>query len=402
MHPDSSICIICKGSRLICGLPYCPLLKKYFIESSVRNKIEKLGDSIFGPSPPNLFVGHYGWPDVRIGPLVSFSEDETNFGINDDPSKWYGKSVDEIIKFRSSLLRPMIKTNVRGKTKQVDQIQNVMLSIKPIDIEAQISGKPHLTISFSSHLQPMGPSVKMKKMKVIDNPKIPKSVDTVISEKMKAVESSQILFDKGCDVYYLTKVLSAGVLGIEKRMVPSRWSITATDDMISKYLISKIKNYDTISDYFVGSSEYMSNRFEILLMPGNWEFENFEAWAPGTLWSQGLNEPEIIEEYEGWNGRTKYSLQAGGYYASRYAATEALDSMRKQARVIVFREIGPGYQIPLGVWVVREAAKRAYRNMKRFSNFNEAFLDISSRLKNPIDSYLKMSKILTQTKLVDF
>jgi hypothetical protein len=137
-------------------------------------------------------------------------------------------------------------------------------------------------------------------------------------------------------------------------------------------------------------------------MPGNWEFENFEAWAPGTVWSQGGSQPSIIPEYESYNGRTKYALQGGGYYASRYAAVESLDKIHKQARVVVFREIYEGYQLPLGVWVVRETALHAYDNLKRFSTLSEALQEIQSRLRIPLATYFKMSKILSQSRLTDF
>jgi hypothetical protein len=137
-------------------------------------------------------------------------------------------------------------------------------------------------------------------------------------------------------------------------------------------------------------------------MPGNWEFENFEAWAPGTVWSRNGSEAAIIPEYEGNEGRTKYALQGGGYYASRYAAVESLDNMHKQARVVVFREIYEGYQLPLGVWVVRETALRAYDKLKKFSSLSDALQDIQSRLRIPLARYFKISKVLSQSRLTDF
>jgi hypothetical protein len=325
-----------------------------------------------------------------------------DIGIHDNPSQWYGLPVDDIVAFRSNLFRPMRIGNVKNIDRNVEQVQEAVLSINPVDVEAKISGKPKMAVSFSEFMQPMGPSATMKEFRVVDNPKIPSVVDEVIDEKMKAVESAEFLFNKGIDVYYLTKILSAGTLGIQKKMVPTRWSITATDDMIGKYLIDNIKQHETISGYYVGSSEYMSNHFEVLIMPGNWEFENFEAWAPGTVWSMHGSQPSIIPEYEGYDGRTKYALQGGGYYASRYAATESLDKMRKQARVVVFREIYEGYQLPLGVWVVRETALRAYDNLKRFSTLSEALQEIQSRLRIPLTTYFKMSKILSQSRLTDF
>ena len=400
MQSDPSMCVICKGSRLLCGLQQCPLMKRYYIQQSVQRKVDSIAakSSLFGPSPPNIFVGNFGYPDVRYGPMVSLED----LSIHDNPSQWFGLPVDDIISFRANLFRTIRIGNAKKIDRNVEQVQEAILSINPVDIEAKITGKPKMSVSFSEYVQPMGPSGKLDKFRVVDNPKIPAAVDEVMGEKMKAVDSAEFLFNKGLDVYYLTKILSAGTLGIQKKLVPTRWSITATDDMIGKHLIEKIKNHETVGGYFVGSSEYMSNHFEVLIMPGNWEFENFEAWAPGTVWSQGGSQPSIIPEYEGYGGRTKYALQGGGYYASRYAAVESLDKMHKQARVVVFREIYEGYQMPLGVWVVRETAIRAYDKLNRFSTLSDALQDIQSRLRIPLSTYFKMSKVLSQSRLTDF
>ncbi|MEM2974514.1 MAG: Nre family DNA repair protein [Candidatus Micrarchaeia archaeon] len=400
MQPDSSVCVICKGSRLLCGLQQCPLLKRYYIQQSVQRKLDSIAlkSSVFGPSPPNIFVGHVGYPDVRYGPMIAIGE----LGVRDNPSQWYGFPVDDIISFRANLFRTIRIGDVKRIDRNVEQMQEAILSTNPVDIEAKISGRPKMTVTFSEYVQPMGPSARLDRFKVVDNPKIPSAVDEAVEERMKTVDSAKFLFDKGMDIYYLTKILSAGILGVQKKLVPTRWSITATDDMIGKYLIEKIKQHPIVGCCYVGSSEYMSNHFEILLIPGNWEFENFEAWAPGTVWSAFGSQPSIIPEYESYEGRTKYAMQGGGYYASRYAAVESLDRMRVQARVVVFREIYEGYQLPLGVWVVRETALRAYNNLRKFSSLSEALQDVQSRLRVPLQTYLKMSRILSQSRLTDF
>lgn len=54
----------------------------------------------------------------------------------------------------------------------------------------------------------------------------------------------------------------------------------------------------------VYESSYMDNHFLILLMPSLFEYENFEMWFPGSIWSDALSQrPVIVEEYEGFKGR---------------------------------------------------------------------------------------------------
>jgi len=227
-----------------------------------------------------------------------------------------------------------------------------------------------------------------------------------VDDELKAEEAGFLLYTRGEDVYKISLILSSGALGSEKnkKLVPTRWSITATDDIIFRRLVEDVKHYEQINEYLVFSSEYLDNHFFFLLMPGNWEFENFEAWSPGTTWSFNLKKTEILEEYEPFQGRKTYaSLQAGGYYASRLAVIEYLHRVRRQARVVGFREIHEGYTIPLGVWVVRETARNAFRSKPlKFDSLGNALKHIGSRLRTPLSEYIKKSVILRQKRLCDF
>ena len=115
MRPDSSICIICKGVRKLCGKEACPLLQRYYIQKNIKERIEKetARSYLFGPSPPNVFVGHYGYPNVRFGPMINIFDEYSK--ISDSPSKWYGLPLEKIIEFRSVLFRAMKRKNVKKR-----------------------------------------------------------------------------------------------------------------------------------------------------------------------------------------------------------------------------------------------------------------------------------------------
>jgi hypothetical protein len=231
-------------------------------------------------------------------------------------------------------------------------------------------------------------------------------VDSLVNDGTKAVDAAMELYENKYDVYYLTSVLSSGALGFHerKKLVPTRWSITAVDDMISKGLMEEIRRFPEINEFQVYENTYLENHFEVLMLPGRWEYEQFEAWAPKTLWTLAFDKPVIQEEYEPFDGRTEYAFkEGGGYYAGRFAVTEALYRMRRQARVIIFREIYEGYIMPVGVWEVRENARKALeKRPKRFGSLKDALDDIKTRLRNPIEEYLKKSELLKQRKLVDY
>ena len=103
-------------------------------------------------------------------------------------------------------------------------------------------------------------------------------------------------------------------------------------------------------------------------------------------------------------GRKKYAFsQSGGYYASRLGVVEGLNNMRKQARVVCFREIYEGYTVPMGVWVVRESVRNAMsQKPKKFNTLNEALIDINCRLRVSIREYMKKSMSFRQRKLGEF
>lgn len=401
LRPASrELCLACKGGRLLCHRPYCPLLKRVNIQGPVEAGLK---EHLFGPSP-SIFVGWKGYPQVFAGPLTSL-EDEGAARL-DDPAQWYGASLDEIIRMRSLLVRSKVRVDVHRRPALVEKAQEIALSMKPVDTEVEFEKKPSYGLSFSPVSQPLGPSAVLKNLHVAENPQIPRKVDAVVSDELKASDAAFELYRSGYDVYYLTRILSSGTLGLESRrkLVPTRWSITATDDTLGRRLTEEIRNYPPVDDYLVYSNTYLENHFEVLLMPRRWEFEQFEAWAPDTLWTAGYTEPAINRESEGYGGRTEYAAQeGGGYYASRLAVLEGLARMRRQAGVVVFREIYEGYVIPVGVWEVRENVRRAMAGApSRFSTLGEALGAAAPRLKIPLGEYLGRSYLLRQRRLEEF
>ncbi|MBI5158701.1 hypothetical protein HY992_01135 [Candidatus Micrarchaeota archaeon] len=403
MHPEARMCLTCKGGRNLCGLGYCPLYEKMKIQAPISKSV---GEEVFGPCPPNLFVGRHGYPRVSWGPMVDVSETATTSCSNDDPKTWKNLSYSELISIRSNVVRSESTLDVNSTSKLLCDAQEAVLSVKPVDVEVTFSRKPKMEVSFSPITQPMGPSGPLKSFRVCENPVIPKRVDEVVEERMLAVEAAGLLWNSGFDVYYLTKILSGGILGKEgqRKMVPTRWSITASDDIVAKQLMQEIREFEEVKEFMVFSNEYLHNRFEVLLMPGAWEYENFEAWAPKTLWTEGAKAFELVEEYEGFGGRTKYAeKEGGGYYAARIAACEALAKMKKQARVVVFREVYEGYVVPLGVWQVRENVRQAFEKpARKFATREEALKDIAGRLRLEMKEYAKQSVVLRQRKLSEF
>jgi DNA repair protein NreA len=397
MVSTARMCLVCKGSRALCGQVHCPLMARINIEPKMRD----IPSDFFGPST-SVFVGRIGYPRVNVGPLAAV---EYTKGM-DNPSTWFGMDYSKLIELRSLMLRSKVTHYVKSRDRFVLENQELALADRPTDVEMSFKSKPIYRVSFNDIVQPMGPSAMLESMKLAENPHIPRKVDYIVSDDIKAAQAGVMLYEKGQDVYRISTILSSGVLGKReaRKMVPTRWSIVATQDMITQDLLTKVRDFPQVNEFMVYSSKFLDNHFEILLMPGNWEFENFEAWAPGSMWTANLKHPEIIGEFEPFTGRKRYAdQQGGGYYASRLGVTEGLAGMGRQARAVVFREVYEGYTVPLGSWQILENVRHAFTQTPlSFATRKEALEHIESRLRLPMQDYVHQSRLLKQKRLFDF
>ncbi len=302
----------------------------------------------------------------------------------------YGLPYEEIIALRISVARIY---------SQQEETADIAASLKPVEVEVNVKKVRGLPI-FSEYYGPYGPAVYAKGIKLCSNPKIPKVVEEIKEERIKTQEAMELLYPK-YDVYYLYQLLSAGFFGEEKRKVPTRWSITATDDLVGKMCVKKILEFPMLNEWIIAKNVHLHNKWIIVFCPGAWAFENFEAWAPGSSWA-AFAQSYITREHEYARGRSSYAeSQAGGYYATRLAALEKLLEWRKQAKVIAFREVRSEYQIPVGVWQVRESVRRA-KVIARTSCLKDALEIIRGELEIPLEQYLEKSVLIKQTRITDF
>jgi len=396
------MCVRCRG-RHWCGKPVCPILVKKYSFSKIR--IEKNFSAI---SPPNIFVGHFSYPKVSIGTLA-VTDTLSSAGF-DDVKHWIKErySIERIVGNRSRLVNSKTSIGIKGLgSRIVDAMQEVSMASKEVGMEIFLKKKPSMEMDFGSTTKPMGPSGLLDNLKLSENPKIDRPVEKVFSDvDFKSVEAMKYLSEKGYDEYFLTRLLSAGTLGvrIQRRLVPTRWSITAVDDAIAKEKIKRIKEYPSLDHPVLFYGGHYGNRFAILLLPMVWSFELFEYHKKGSAWSPESS--SFCHDYEFYRGRTSYAKEcAGGYYAARLPVLEKLESMKRQAAVLVLREVSDEYYLPLGVWVVREGVRRALNEPRHFESVNEALSYIAGIMTVSMKRIEKESRVLDlrkQQKLTNY
>jgi hypothetical protein len=367
-------------------------------------------EDIAGASPPSVFIGRIGYPNVYVGPLVPpIHEDTTMFDL---PEQWFGKSIDEIVGFRSLLIRGKHRVNVQefaSAGKIMEQTRELALADDCVDMELNLTKKPRGNIFLDDDVQPFGPSAPIRDLN-LGNTRFDNRVEKAYYDTdLRATDAVRELYGRGVLVSKIQKAFSVGAFGVEKRrqLVPTRWSITAVDDIISKGLVAQVKTFPEINEFRVYESIYLDNVFEILMLPQAWSYESMEAWYPGTTWNPDGESVIIYSDAEGHNGRTTYAQIGGCYYSARLATCELLVKERRQATVIVLREARPGYIMPIGVWQVRENVRNAMRQTPyKFNTLNDTLKFVSDRFLIPMQQWVDQGKLIRQAmvqkRLSDF
>ena len=326
---------------------------------------------------------------------------------------WKGKSIEEIVDYRYSLVRGCFRasiTDAQTGTKLVETLQEVAMAAKPADSELSLEKKPVNRISFSENSQPFGPSAPMKDFKPTGNISVDQRIEKAYYDRdLKAADAVFSLYQQGVLFSRLEKAFSVGIFGEKKRrkLVPTRWSITALDSTLSLRLIEEIKDYETIDEFRVFALTNLDNVYVGILTPEKWKYEWIEAWHSGTAWNKFGSRPEMIGDFEGYRGRKTYAKPGGCYYSTRFAVSEYLSGIRRQAGAIMLREIHPGYILPVGVWNVRESIRSLLTgNYRSFDTMDKALDFACSNFLISRDFWLENSELLKQSiqqkRITDF
>ncbi|MBI5227454.1 hypothetical protein HY988_02595 [Candidatus Micrarchaeota archaeon] len=366
-------------------------LKK--ITSGTRWRSVELSQKMDGSSPPSVFIGNYGYPKVFAGPMIAPYEGDTT--ILDTPEAWIpaGKNQDDILKFRLELVRGKTTVGVQDfDNKTIQKLQEIALAKNSVDSEIEFKAKPR-GLSVSEDHTPHGPSAEIEKFE-IDNVKWDQHLGKAYYDTdLKANDAVISLYKDGLLFSQIQKALSTGSFGIAKnrKLVPTRWSITATDSALANHLYDKVKYYDTLPEYEVYEFSSLNNYYAVILLPTPWQYE----WIEAFVHILG-NEVMIFGDYEQWKPKKEYSSVGGCYYSCKFAALEALERMKKQAGAIVLREAYEGY-VPMGVFNVRENVRNALKQKpKSFSSFRFALNYVSTRLRLPMSKFVDQGVLLRE------
>lgn len=354
--------------------------------------MEKLLKFFKGSTPPEIFIGRQGYPNIYSGILAPTEQGDTEKFSS--PEIWFKEklSIKEILEYRNQLLYARFKTNVKSiknPTKLNSAVNQVALSKSSIGAEFKLKKPAKFSPLKETHVPLIGKPAPLEKIQLTENPKIIPKVEYISSDTgLKSQEAINNLY-KHTSISNIIKILSAGLLGLktQRKLVPTRWAITATDDTISKNHLKKIRYFKEINNYLLFNSEYLGNHYEILLLPDKYSFEVIEI---------SLKDSGVWKDNEGFFPRKTYAKSVtGAYYANRLALTEYLLKTQRQASAIFLRQVSEEYTSPMGVGILREISRDALsKKPEKFETLKEALNQIQTRIKIPIKTYTEKSEVI--------
>lgn len=363
------------------------------LTEQIQMKSVKVGKDLEGSTPPSVFIGRWSYPKVYAGPMMVGETGDTS--IMDSPESWIGehKTQEDIINYRMNLVRGKQLIKITDlENPFVEKLQDISLASKSIDSEATFGKRPRGAL-LTEDSMPHGPSAVIEKFD-IDAVRWDKQLEkTFYDTDLTAREAVLNLHNKDVPFTAMQKAFSVGAIGTKykRKLVPTRWSITACDSTLADLFLKEVRKFDILDTYRVYEFGSLNNYYIIILTPTEWQYEWYEAFI------QLIGKEELIfSDYETNTDKKEYSSVGGCYYTSKMAVLDALVKEKKQAGLIVLREAYEGY-VPLGVFNVRENMKIAMSNpYKEFETLKDALKYAGTKLKIPISKYVKQGTLLNE------
>ncbi|MCA9495379.1 MAG: hypothetical protein KC589_00415 [Nanoarchaeota archaeon] len=356
-------------------------IKKYQKELKPTKEIEGF--------PCSAIVGEKNYPNLATHNISN----ENQKSSYQNTSEIVKKNYNDIIKLKAK--------NILGTTNQIyikktnekinEEIQNIYKSKKSIEFasnfEKELSFKKILINKVSGIIGSKNPLISLK---ATQNTTTSKQIEKYSKNDIKAKEAIISLYERGINEHQIINLLALGSFGIQinKKLVPTKWAISAYDQTLEKHLHKKIIYYKPIEDFEIYEHKDKGNHFVIILIPDTFQAEIIESF-PGAIEKDYVNFDNKLHK--------ESPETSGGYYATKFPIFEQLIERKKQAAFISLRIIS-NYDIPLGVVFVRESVRAALKN-KIFKTSNEKELENFLHIKFPNHSRLyQTSNVLVEKK----
>src|SRR5512137_970147 len=157
-------CAVCKGKGM-CGLPRCPIVSRFHAQAAAKPV------STYQGSSPSLFIGNFGYPDVRGGPLL--------INDTDNPPDWIRDNLgmEDIVGIRARTIR-----GNSSLPRFAGSLQEIALSSVPVDVDVTFVKPVEFSLNFDGTVAPVGFSGAVKKMDLVGSARVGRVVDRITSD----------------------------------------------------------------------------------------------------------------------------------------------------------------------------------------------------------------------------
>ncbi len=339
-------------------------IKEYSSKIKLTNEIEGY--------PSGVIIGHKNYPNLKVHSISNSNIDSSFF------------KTAKIIKLDYSKIIDLKSKNILGTTSNIkiqdinsritNELRDIYKSKKLVDFSSKFEKELKFDkIIINKVAGIIGSHNELKSLTANSNISTSKQIEKNITTDIKATQAVINLYEKGINESQIINLLAMGSFGINfnKKLVPTKWAISAYDQILEKYLFKELKQNKLIENYEVYEFNDKGNYFLIILFP---EFISGETYECMSNW--------IGSDY--FNNENKLDKEkpqiSGAFYSNKLAIFEHLRKRKKQASFLSIRLI-VDYDIPLGVVFVRECVRQAMLNrLFKTSNINE------------LENYLKLKK----------
>jgi len=166
------------------------------------------------------------------------------------------QDYSEIIKIKAkNVLGNTNNIYVKNRSNRIlGEVQDIYKARREVEFTSKFDKELKFNKPIVTKLNGMvGSKNELKNITLNENAKTSKQIEKYSSNDAKSREAVINLYSRCVNESQIINLLSLGTFGVEvnKKMVPSRWAITAYDKIIETYLYKKLIGYKVISNFEV-------------------------------------------------------------------------------------------------------------------------------------------------------
>ncbi len=321
--------------------------------------------SIF--SPPEIYVGEFGYPRVQIG-FVGALNLRVKPNILSSPEIWITMGRQDFFRMRSEMFRFIQQVDITSKNPWIEFLQNIVLSNNFIKVNVSAFRIPKRKAYFLPIGIPYGPVVKINNAYLESEYSVDPYVERIVSKDIISKKSVWSLYQYGLKFNEIVQLMSLGLIGRleHRKLLPTRHAMGAVESILVSRLRDEVHRFPSIDLFEVHKFNAFGDKFIVVLAPGD----------PHILYdiiSDKTENPNVTSEVISAfiNDRLESIQFQDAPDCVQFPILEYLYSIQRKASAIVFRYSKDRINRNMGSWFVRNAIKNALQKRPKIFELSD-------------------------------